>query len=167
MIKLLTIGVYGFTAEAFFQALTYAHADLLCDLRFHRGMRGHRYSFANSARLQHSLTALGIRYLHYKELSPDSTLRELQRQADAQLRVTKRERTTLDQTFIEEYKRRYVSMLNISDFIKRLGPDAQTIALFCVEQEPGACHRSLVAAKLAQDLGLEVENIAPAAHAQK
>lgn len=165
MIKLLTIGVYDFTAETFFQALAYAHTDLLCDLRFHRGLRSTRYSFANSARLQQSLMALGIRYQHCKELSPDSTLRGLQKQADTQLGISKRARVTLNQVFIEEYKRRYLSTFDTRDFIERSGPEIKTIALFCVERKPEACHRSLVAAKLAQDLGLEVEDIVPAAHA--
>ncbi len=165
MIKLLTIGVYDFTAEAFFQALTDARTDLLCDLRFHRGMRGTRYSFANSARLQQSLMASGIRYQHCKELSPDSTLRELQKQADTQLGVPKRMRVTLTEAFIAEYERRYLSTFDTHDFIERLGPEIKMIALFCVEQKPEACHRSLVAAKLAQDLGLEVEDIVPTAHA--
>ncbi len=167
MIKLLTIGVYGFTAEAFFQALTYAHTDLLCDLRTHRGMRGTRYTFANSGCLQQHLTALGIRYQHCKELSPDATLRQLQKQSDALLGITKRTRIALTQAFREGYERCHLSTFDTRDFIERLGPEAKTIALFCVEREPEACHRSLVAAKLAQDLGLKVENIVPAAHALK
>lgn len=130
-------------------------------------MRGTRYSFANSARLQQSLMALDIHYQHYKELSPDSTLRELQRQSDTRQEIPKRKRVVLIQAFIDEYERRYLSTFDTRDFIERLGPGIKTIALFCVEREPEACHRSLVAAKLAQDLGLKVENIVPAAHALK
>ena len=128
-------------------------------------MRGTRYSFANSARLQQNLMALGIRYHHCKELSPDSTLRKLQKLADTQLGVPKRTRVTLTQAFIEEYERRYLSTFDTRDFIERLGPEIKTLALFCVERKPEACHRSLVATKLAQELGLEVEDIVPAAHA--
>jgi hypothetical protein len=35
------------------------------------------------------------------------------------------------------------------------------VALFCVEREPAACHRSLVAARLSRDLGLDVEHLGP------
>ena len=42
-----------------------------------------------------------------------------------------------------------------------LEEDTQVVALFCVEKEPEACHRSLVADKLAKELKLEVENIVP------
>lgn len=167
MIKLLTIGVYGFTAEAFFHALAHAHTDLLCDLRFHRGMRGSLYTFANSARLQQSLATLDIRYRHLKELSPDLTLRELQKQADTMQGVTKRARVTLNRTFIEEYEQRYLSTFDARNFVERLELGVSVVALFCVEREPGACHRSLVAAKLAQTLGLEVEDIVPATHTLK
>ena len=111
--------------------------------------------------------ALDIHYQHYKELSPDSTLRELQRQSDTRQEIPKRKRVVLIQAFIDEYERRYLSTFDTRDFIERLGPGIKTIALFCVEREPEACHRSLVAAKLAQDLGLKVENIVPAAHALK
>ncbi len=164
MIKLLTIGAYGFTSETFFSALVHAHTSLLCDLRFHRGMRGSRYTFANSVRLQQSLAALSIHYQHFKELAPDPALRKLQKQADTILGVAKRTRVTLTSRFIQEYEERYLSTFDAHNFIERLGLDGSVVALFCVEREPGACHRSLVAAKLAQDLGLEVENIIPATH---
>lgn len=165
MIKLLTIGVYGFTAETFFHTLAHAHTSLLCDLRFHRGMRGSLYSFANSARLQQSLVTLGIRYQHLKELAPTPALRELQKHADNMPGVTKRTRVTLTQGFIEGYKEQYLSTLNAYNFVERLGPGVSVVALLCVEREPGACHRSLVAAKLAHDLGLEVSHIVPATQA--
>jgi len=35
------------------------------------------------------------------------------------------------------------------------------VALFCVEREPAACHRSLLAERLGKDLGIEVEHIIP------
>jgi hypothetical protein len=34
-------------------------------------------------------------------------------------------------------------------------------ALFCVEREPDACHRSLLAERLAADLGVEVVHLLP------
>ncbi len=162
MPKIVTIGVYGFTSEAFFQALVHAHTDLLCDLRSRRGVRGPLYTFANSQRLQQNLAALHIRYLHIKALAPAQPLREKQKQADKILGVARRKRVTLTRTFIEEYEQRYLSTFDARNFIAQLESDAGVMALFCVECNPDACHRSLVAAKLARELGLEVEHILPA-----
>ncbi len=61
--RIVTIGVYGFEEEEFFAALANARVDLFCDVRRRRGVRGARYAFANSQRLQaprrdgHSLPA--------------------------------------------------------------------------------------------------------------
>ncbi|HRI57448.1 MAG TPA: hypothetical protein PK170_10170, partial [Anaerolineae bacterium] len=44
-------------------------------------------------------------------------------------------------------------------FIADLGPETQVVALFCVEREPAACHRSLLATRLQRDLGLSVEHL--------
>ena len=80
--NILTIGVYGFDEERFFQALLDAHVDTFCDIRRRRGMRGSLYAFANSANLQRRLNDLGIRYLHIKDLAPDAGLREQQKAAE-------------------------------------------------------------------------------------
>ena len=41
-------------------------------------------------------------------------------------------------------------------------PDgAATVALMCVEREPAACHRSLLAERLRHELGVEVIHLAP------
>ena len=76
--KLVTIGVYGFSEAVFFNALQQAGVDTFCDLRWRRGVRGAEYAFANRARLQQRLAALGIRYLHLRELAPTPALRQRQ-----------------------------------------------------------------------------------------
>lgn len=58
---IMTIGVYGFDEQSFFQALQNARVDTLCDIRARRGVRGSDYAFANSERLQKRLTELNIR----------------------------------------------------------------------------------------------------------
>jgi len=45
--KFVTIGVYGFSADAFFEALQRAGVDSFCDIRYRRGVRGSEYAFAN------------------------------------------------------------------------------------------------------------------------
>ena len=49
-LKFVTLGVYGFTPSAFFEALQRAGVDTFCDIRWRRGVRGREYAFANSAR---------------------------------------------------------------------------------------------------------------------
>ncbi len=157
--KIVTIGVYGFNKERFFQALLDANVDMFCDIRLRRGMRGSEYTFVNSQRLQEMLKELGIRYMYAKELAPSKAVRDRQEQEDKKHGIAKRVRLELGQSFIQTYETECLSHFNSQAFIEQLGPDVKVMSLFCVECEPNACHRSLVARKLAQDLGLQVEHI--------
>ena len=159
--KIITIGVYGFSEEGFFAALQAANVDTFCDIRNRRGVRGATYAFANSVRLQARLSELGIRYLHCKALAPPKAVRDKQAAADKADKVAKRERTTLGAAFIEAYHAECLAHFEPQSLLDALESDAQVVALFCVEREPAACHRSLVADKLAKELGLEVEDIMP------
>lgn len=159
--KIVTIGVYGFDRDSFFQALLNARVDTFCDIRMRRGMRGSTYAFVNSTSLQRQLNELGIRYMHIKDLAPNQRIRDRQKQEDKRLGIAKRARTELGQTFIQDYEEECLSHFNSGEFLNRLGQDTRVIGLFCVERKPGACHRSLAAQRLAQDLGLQVEHILP------
>ena len=159
--RIVTIGVYGFKEEQFFQALLDAKVDTLCDIRRRRGMRGSEYAFANSSRLQQKLHELGIKYVHIKDLAPNQIIRDQQKQEDEQAGIAKRTRTTLGQNFIKAYEQECLAHFNSSEFIDNLGKDSHIISLFCVEQEPGACHRSLAAEKLAKDLELQLDHTRP------
>ncbi len=158
--KFITIGVYGFEESAFFQALQDAGVDTFCDIRWRRGVRGSEYAFVNSARLQKRLEGLGIRYLHFRELAPTPALRKRQTDADKLTGTTKRKRTALGEVFIEGYRAEHLARFDSREFVGKLGP-AQTVALFCVEGEPAACHRSLLAERLHSDLGLEIVHVIP------
>jgi uncharacterized protein (DUF488 family) len=159
--KIVTIGAHGFDEEGFFAALRDAGVDTFCDIRLRRGMRGSLYTFANSARLQARLKQMGIDYRHFKELAPVEEIRKLQKQEDKRLRVATRKREALGQAFVQAYEQQILSGFDAARFVEQLGPEARIVALFCVEREPAACHRSLVAARLQSDLGLEVEHIRP------
>ncbi len=161
MKKIVTIGVYGFAETGFFQALVHANVDTFCDIRLHRSVRGTRYAFANSARLQGRLHESGIRYFHSKELAPARTLRAMQWQEDKTLGVTKHRREALGEAFIAAYKRDYLAAFDVSAFLATLGEETQVLALFCVETNPQACHRSLLVTRLTQELQLPVEHIRP------
>jgi len=130
--------------------------DVFCDLRARRGVRGSEYAYANSARLQARLAELGIRYLHFKELAPSTDVRSAQYAVDRAEGVGKRQRRVLSPAFADAYCRERLERFDSADFVAGLGPEVRVVALFCVEREPAACHRSLLAARLAADLGVEV-----------
>lgn len=160
-LRLLTIGVYGFTENGFFSALTDASVDVFCDIRRRRGLRGSQYAFANSRRLQARLQSLGIRYIHLKEMAPTEEVRNLQRHADKDTAVGKRDRLELSGAFVQGYAAQCLAELDSRTFVNQLGTDTGGVALFCVERYPEACHRSLLAKRLADDLGLRLEHITP------
>lgn len=158
--KIITLGVYGATEAGFFTALRDAHVDTFCDIRARRGVRGSEYAFVNSQRLQAKLAELGIRYLHLKELAPSEALRKRQYAADTADRVAKRKRTELSELFVAGYREERHDFAS-AKFLEQLGPDARVVALFCVERAAEACHRSLLAARLQRDLGVEVVHLTP------
>lgn len=160
-IKIVTIGVYGFDESGFFDALCQAEVDTFCDIRSRRGLRGSTYAFANSVRLQARLSELGIRYLYRKDLGPTKTVRDKQAAADKASKTAKRKRTVLGEAFIEAYHTECLAAFEPQTLLDELESDAKVVALFCVETAPAACHRSLVADKLAKTLDLEVEDILP------
>jgi hypothetical protein len=104
---------------------------------------------------------MGIRYLHLRELAPTPALRQRQAAADEAEDTTKRNRAALGEMFITGYREERLAGFASRSFIKQLGPSARTVALFCVEREPAACHRSLLAARLHEDLGVEVVHLTP------
>jgi len=152
--------VYGFTADRFFDALEASGTDLFCDLRARRGVRGSEYAFANATRLTKELAARRIEYRHFPALAPTREIRAVQYEADAAAGIAQRKREALGAEFVAGYTR----LLD--------GPEAQAAGaeiaagveapvLFCVERLPQACHRSLVAARLAEGGSVKVEHITP------
>lgn len=161
MNKIITIGAIGYSADAFFSALLDAGVDTFIDIRRRRAVRGAAYAFANSQRLQARLAELGIRYIHRLELAPPAAVRQRQAEADAAAGVAKRKRTELSPTFVALYRREVLASFDPQSLRDDLPPDAAVIALMCVEREPAACHRSLLAEELRQAWGVEVEHLVP------
>ncbi|MFI6996327.1 DUF488 domain-containing protein [Nocardia sp. NPDC050175] len=160
MRRIVTIGVYGFTVEAFVEQLTGAGVGLLLDLRQRRGVRGHEYSWANSARLQLALATADIDYRHVRELTPTTDMRQAQYRADDRQGVGKRNRIALAPEYAERYTHEILDPFDLGPLVAELPSDSAT-ALFCVESDPEACHRSLVAERLRVDHGLSVTNLRP------
>ena len=155
-----TIGVYGFTARTFLDRLREADVGLVLDVRQRRGVRGSEYAWANSARLQAALAEAGIEYRHHKELAPTTELRQLQYREDDRQGVGKRSR----QELAPEYRERYVAeILDGADLDAVIGelPTDRAAALMCVERDPEACHRSLIADRLAARYGVDVIHLRP------
>lgn len=157
---LMTIGVYGWTLDAFLAALHDANVRLLLDVRQRRGVRGAEYSWANARRLQDALAGAGIAYEHHLELAPTTELRQLQYREDDRQGVGKRSRVEIAPAYAEGYTREILNHADLEPIVADLPADGAA-ALFCVERDPEACHRSLVAERLVERFGLSVEHLRP------
>ena len=155
-----TIGVYGFTAQTFLERLREADVGVVMDVRQRRGVRGSEYAWANSRRLQAALAEADIEYLHCKELTPTTELRQLQYREDDRQGVGKRSRTQLAREYRERYIAEILDRADLDALIAELPTDRAT-ALMCVERDPEACHRSLIAERLAARYGLEERHLRP------
>lgn len=160
MTRMTTIGVYGFTAETFLDTLTAAGVTLLLDLRQRRGVRGPDYSWANSLRLQSALAATGIGYRHVRNLAPTTELRHLQYREDDRRGVGKRNRVALAPEYADRYTREILTPFDLDALVAEL-PATASVALFCVERDAEACHRSLVAARLRAETGMRITDLHP------
>jgi uncharacterized protein (DUF488 family) len=158
--RMVTIGAYGFDGESFLRRLGHADVRLLLDVRQRRGVRGPDYSWANSARLQRALAAADIGYRHMKELAPTTELRQLQYREDDRQGVGKRNRIALAPEYAERYTREILDPFDLGALVAELPSDSVT-ALLCVERDPAACHRSLVAERLRAEYGLPVTDLRP------
>jgi uncharacterized protein (DUF488 family) len=159
MASIATIGVYGFDRNSFLQALADAGVDLLLDVRQRRGVRGSEYAWANAQRLQTALVEAQINYTHVKELAPTSELRQLQYREDARLGEGKRSRTVLAPEYARRYTEEILDRADLTSVVKWIG--RSSAALLCVERDPEACHRSLIAARLQRDWNFNIEHLVP------
>jgi uncharacterized protein (DUF488 family) len=160
MLRMETIGVYGFDGESFRRRLRKADVRLLLDVRQRRGVRGPEYAWANSRRLQAALADARIAYEHHPELAPTTELRRLQYAEDDRLGVGKRSRREL----AAEYRRRYTTEIldsaDLTPIVAALSSGG-IAALLCVERDPEACHRSLIAQRLAEQHRVTIEHLRP------
>jgi uncharacterized protein (DUF488 family) len=160
MSRIATVGVYGFSGDAFLAALRDAGVTRVVDVRQRRGVRGPEYAWANSRRLQDALTRAGIEYEHRPELAPTTELRQLQYREDDRAGVGKRSRTALAPAYVERYTREILDAADLGSLAAELPADGLA-ALLCVERDPEACHRSLIAGRLADEHGVEPVHLRP------
>ncbi len=158
--EFFTIGVYNSTEKEFFEKLIKNNIDTFCDIRQRRGVRGAKYSFVNSNRLQQRLGELEINYGYIPKLAPTSEIRDLQKSIDLEKRELKRERNELGKVFIIEYKNKILKNFDFESFLEQLDHvGASRIVLFCVEEIPEACHRSIVTDKLEEKFNYKVTHL--------
>ena len=166
MLLMVTIGVYGFDGESFLKWLRQADVRLLLDVRQRRGVRGPHYAWANSLRLQAALAEARIAYEHHPELAPTTELRQLQYAEDDRQGVGKRSRRELATEYTHRYTTEILDRADLAPVLASVSavsqlPDSGTAALLCVERDPEACHRSLIARRLADYHNAAVEHLRP------
>lgn len=158
--EFFTIGVYNSTEKEFFKKLVENNIDTFCDIRQRRGVRGAKYSFVNSNKLQERLNELEIKYGYIPDLAPTTEIRELQKEIDHQNNELKSKRQELGKVFVIEYKNKILKNFDFENFFENLEKiGANRVVLFCVEEYPEACHRSLVATKLLNDYNKKISNL--------
>jgi len=159
--EVFTIGAYGWDEDDFVQAIPKAAPDVFVDVRRRRGLRGHDYAWANSTRLQAMLADAGIPYVHRLDVAPSDATRHIVAKDATAAGIGYRDRTSLSQEYLDAYGHEVLEGFDAAAFVASLGEGVGSIMLFCVERVPSACHRSLLAERLAGDLGAVVTHILP------
>jgi uncharacterized protein (DUF488 family) len=156
-----TVGVYGWTADTFADALVKAGVTALVDIRRRRAARGPRHRFANAKALETLVKAHGVGYLAEPRLSPTAEIRTIQKEADAESRVQKRDRGVLAPRFIEAYERDILTEYSLTDLDALMVKTGRSPVFLCVERHPLACHRSLAAIWVATRVNGYVTHLTP------
>jgi uncharacterized protein (DUF488 family) len=159
-LDIATIGVYGFDLGSFLGALRQADVTLLVDVRQRRGVRGPRYAWANSTRLQEALREAGIGYRHELQLAPTRELRLSLQSEYAQRGIGQRSRRELSPEYIRRFREEILDSADLDSVVAALPANGRAV-LLCLETEPDACHRSLVAERLADRYGAKVTHLRP------
>ena len=84
----------------------------------------------------------------------------MQYDEDARQGVGKRSRVELAQEYTRRYVDEILDQVDLDPIVARM-PTRGTTALLCVEANPEACHRSLIAARLADEYDATVTHLRP------
>jgi uncharacterized protein (DUF488 family) len=155
-----TVGVYGWDQDPFLDALRTAGVTLVIDVRQRRGVRGPQYAWANSKRLQATLGEAGIAYRHEPQLAPSRELRESLQSDYARRGIGQRSRQELSDEYVTRFRAEILDAADLDSVVAAL-PSGGIASLLCLETEPRACHRSLVAERLSECYALEVRHLLP------
>jgi uncharacterized protein (DUF488 family) len=131
-----TIGYESATVQSFLDALRAAGVELLVDVRAVASSR--RPGFAKTA-LAANLAGAGIDYLHLRDLGTPAEGRAAARAGrHAEMHRIFREHLATDEAQAA------------LEALERIVADGRRVCLLCLEADPTHCHRSLVAAALAE-----------------
>ena len=159
-IEIFSIGVFNSTESEFFDKLTQNKINLFCDIRQRRGVRGSKYAFVNSKRLQQKLADLHIAYSYIQELAPPPKIRLLQKESDRENKEINTKRRNLGEAFVNEYRSCILKSFNHKEFIEYIEQNgALRIVFFCVEEHPEACHRSLVTEQFKNNYNYKITHL--------
>ena len=156
-----TIGVYGWTLDAWLDGAAGRRRPARPRRPAAARGPGQRVRLGERAAAAGRPRRSGIAYEHRKELAPTTELRQLQYAEDDRLGVGKRSRVDLAPEYVERYAREILGQVDLRPIVEEL-PAAGAAALMCVERDPEACHRSLIADRLAAEFGLSVTHLRPA-----
>jgi uncharacterized protein (DUF488 family) len=84
----------------------------------------------------------------------------VQYRGDDRLDVGKRSHVELASEYRERYLHEILNPVDLSPLVAEL-PVNRAAALFCMERDPEACHRSLVAKRLAEEHCVTVVHLLP------
>lgn len=101
-----------------------------------------------------------IAYEHHPELAPTTELRRLQYAEDDRQGVGKRSRRELAAEYTRRYTAEVLDRTDLTPIVSAL-PRGGTAALLCVERDPEACHRSLIAQRLTEQHRVTTEHLRP------
>ncbi|MBA9074160.1 uncharacterized protein (DUF488 family) [Flavobacterium gossypii] len=158
--NIYTIGVYGSNEFSFFDKLISSKIDTFIDVRQRRGVRGSKYGFVNSTKLQEKLKVLGIDYIHELNLAPTTEIRLFQKNEDLQKQELKKNREELGKLFIQKYNSLILDIFDFDILIDKLEENnKKNIVFFCVEEKHTACHRHLIVKRLNSKYDFNVKNL--------
>jgi uncharacterized protein (DUF488 family) len=147
MLSIATIGYESATIASFQDALRNAGIDLLVDVRALASSR--RPGFAKT-RLAANAREAGAEYLH---------LRALGTPADGRAAARAGHHAEMQRIFREQLAtvEAQEELALVADLVRQ----GRRVCLLCFEADPAHCHRSIVAAALADMLPATIVNLAP------
>jgi hypothetical protein len=74
--------------------------------------------------------------------------------------VGKRSRRELASEYVTRFTGERLDQVDLGPIVESMPADG-SVALLCVERDPEACHRSLVAQRIADQFGLALEHLRP------
>jgi uncharacterized protein (DUF488 family) len=143
-LELLTIGYEGCTIQDVLGALVAADVELLIDVR---AMPRSRKPGFSKRQLAAGLDERGIPYVHLQGLGTPKAGRDAVRAGHPEIMETIfREHMTSDRAQADLAQARSLAR-------------EKRVCLLCFEQDPACCHRSIVAAMMAQESGQSIKNL--------